>query len=229
MSKHTRVAGGTVTAPDDDLKGYSAVVVVYDVTDDYETRFQPGVFARSLGERMPQNTWGHSWSDVIGRMDDVLEDSDARLRAHFRLDLDMIPGTDRPAVPRAYQAQAQLRSGTLTDVSVGFSREQSVLGGDDRIEFIRAELDEVGLVLRGAVPGAEVDGLRHRRVSVDELAKLAQRIEAGTLTEAEALRAIQLIERAGEQPPAPPAEQQEIEEASAELEEALAEVADLLP
>lgn len=216
-----------ITDVDSDVKGYTATIIRYGVTDDYQTRWRPGVFTRSLAEWMPVNTWGHAWSEPIGRMDDVRHDGDDRTDAHFRLDLDLIDGTDRPAVPRAWQAQTQLRSGTLRSVSVGFSREKFVVADDDVPEFVEADLDEVGLVLRGAVPGAEVTGLRSRhRVSIAELAELARRVEAGRMTEPEAQTALRLLY--GSEAQAPAGGEGGAEEVVASFEVADGSLADML-
>ena len=71
-------------------------------------------------------------------------------------------------IPRARQAYAQVKSGTLRDCSVGFSHAEKRTPTDDetrtypgvREVIERATLDEVSLVLRGAVPGAEVVSVR---------------------------------------------------------------------
>lgn len=218
-----------VAAVDEDVKGYTATIVTYGVVDDYRTKWRPGVFTRALNEWMPVNTWGHNWQLPIGQMDDVVYDGDDRTDAHFRLDLAMIPGTDRPAVPKAHEAAALLRSGTLRSVSVGFSKEKSLIDPEDDIpEFIEADLDEVGLVLRGAVPGAEVTGLRSRgmRVSIAEVAELARQIERGELTESEAQRALRLLYGGDATVPAADSPEQ-LAGPDPELAEALAE-ADLL-
>lgn len=212
-----------IGAPDEDFRGYTATIVRYGVIDDYQTRWRPGVFTRALSEWWPVNTWGHDWRDPIGRMDDVTHDGDDQTDAHFVLDLDRHPD-GAPMVPRAWQAHTQLRSGTMRHVSVGFSREKFVVADDDVPEFVEADLDEVGLVARGAVPGAEVTGLRSRmRVSIGELTELAREVEAGRLTEPEAMRALRLL-YGSEAPAVPPAAVEEPAGPDAELAEALAEV-----
>ena len=130
------------------------LAVSYGITDDYGTQFQRGTFTESLEQRLPVIAFGHDWSDPIGRATAFREDDDG-LYLTARLDIG-------GAVPRADQAYAQLRSGTLTDVSVGFMRTSSE-DRDGHVMITKAELDEVSVVLRGAVPGAKVLAVRSAR------------------------------------------------------------------
>jgi HK97 family phage prohead protease len=133
------------------------VAVTYDVVDDYGTRFSPGVFADSLKNRLPTLVWGHDWSDPIGRVVDY-NDTSKQLEITAQLD-------DPAAVPRARQAFAQLKSGTLRDMSVGFLRQEDQKAPDNLpgvTDITRGILDEVSLVLVGAVPGSQVTDVRGR-------------------------------------------------------------------
>ena len=140
-------------------------VVKYNVVDSYRTVFVPGCLARSISERMPQLTWGHSWADIIGRAFELVsDDSNDGPVVNFYLD-------DFDAVPRAKQAYAQVQSGTIDSCSIGFGWDyewhkptddelRNFPGAEEMITQV--DWDETALVLRGAVPGAKVTGWRSR-------------------------------------------------------------------
>ena len=167
------------------------------VVDDYGTVWLPDVFDASLRVSMPTLCWAHDWSEPIGQATDVAADADGTPLITFELD-------DPEAVPRAKQAQAQMKSGTIRDCSVGFVRSEWRAPTSDELTqwpgckevMVAAALDEVSLVLRGAVPGAKVVALRDGRgsVSVDLVTELARRVHAGELSEAEAQVALSLTE-----------------------------------
>lgn len=189
----TRV-GGEIRAVDD-TGTVEVIAVAYGVVDDYGSLWAPGVFARSLEERMPTFAFGHNWSEPIGR-GVFAQDTDAGQYVTLRLDLD-------ENVPRALQAHAQMRSGTLDDVSVGFSNVTRRPPTDDEKEaypgvtevILDADLDEISVVLRGAVPGAKVLAVRAAggQVDIDAAVEIARRKVAGDLSEAEADEALRLL------------------------------------
>lgn len=212
------------------------LAVAYGVTDDYGTRFVPGVFNDSLEERLPTLTFGHSWQDPIGRATAWREEPEG-LYLTFRLDL-------HDDVPRARQAWAQISSGTLDDVSVGFMRQADRTADDGVEEITKAVLDEVGVVLRGAVPGAKVLATRAAggTVEVDAAVEIARRKVAGEISEAEADEALRLLAlgggdgdgaggEGGDDPPTPPAEPDlaAIADAEAAADAALDAVTDRSP
>lgn len=165
------------------------LAVAYDIVDDYGTRFIKGVFNASLEQRLPVIAFGHDWSDPIGRAISYRE-TDEGLYLTARLDVG-------GAVPRADQAYQQMRSGTLTDVSVGFWRLADRTADDGVTEIIKGDLDEVSVVLRGAVPGAKVLAVRSKRsgelVDMDAVVAIAKKKSAGEITEAEADEALRLL------------------------------------
>lgn len=180
---------------------FEVLAVAYGVVDDYGTRFVPGVFNDSLEQRLPVIAWAHDWSEPIGRATGWREDPDVGLYITCRLDLS-------PDVPRGRQAHEQMRSETLTDVSVGFWRIADRTADDGVTEITRGDLDEVSVVLRGAVPGAKVLAVRSARsgemIDMDAVVAIAKKKSAGEITEAEADEALRLLSA----PPigAPPAE-----------------------
>lgn len=89
-----RPRGGIrVAAKRDGSKTIQARVLVYNVVDDYGSRWKPGVFAEGLRSKLPAYVWGHSWVDPIGHAIDYKDDRRA-LDMLFELD-------DFDAVPRA--------------------------------------------------------------------------------------------------------------------------------
>ena len=184
---------------DRDEHGFMARLVTYGPPDSYKTRWQRGVFTESVERHKPVLAWGHNWADPIGRLDDYDDRSDGPY-GHFRLD-------DGDYVPRAKQALYQLRSGTLTDVSVGILRRadkpyETDTGEPDGTTVItRADLDETSLVLRGAVSGAQVVASTIRSgqgMSFDQVVELSRRVKAGEMAQDDALAMIALLGAGGD-------------------------------
>src|SRR5690606_24300352 len=102
---------------------------------------------------------------------------------------------DFDAVPRARQAWAQLRSGTIDQFSVGFRVHEDRMV-DDIQHFVRATLDEVALVLVGAVPGTKLVAIRTgglvREIPVETLVAIAKKIDAGEITQEQGQAALDL-------------------------------------
>lgn len=199
------------------------------VVDDYGSLWMPDVFDRSLDERLPTLAWAHLWSEPIGRATAWAADGDLRTIT-FRLD-------DPAAVPTAGRAYAQVQSGTIDDCSVGFSNTQRRDPTDDEVKqypgirevILEADLDEVSLVLRGAVPGAKVLAVRARGLSVDAdlVIELARRVEAGDITQAQAEIALDLAAEEAGDPPDPEhdgdgCDPDDVADAEAALDDALA-------
>jgi HK97 family phage prohead protease len=185
------------------------------VVDDYGSLWLPDTFDRRMTERMavdPDDTpalcWSHDWADPIGhgiRYTANAEGPDM----DFELD-------DFDAVPRARQADAQVRSKTIRDCSVGFvairrrpptNEERGAYPGIKEV-IEDADLDEVSLVLRGAVPGAKVTGIRAKRsagtLDLDAVVEIARRKAAGEITHEEAQAAVDLLTVVEGEPPADP-------------------------
>lgn len=182
------------------------------VVDDYGSVWMPDTFDADTQARVaadpddtPSLAWAHRWHDPIGH-GLTYEPSDAGPALSFELD-------DFDAVPRAKQADAQVRSKTIRDCSVGFSDcERRTPTPEDETRWpgcteviTAARLDEVSLVLRGAVPGAKVLAVRTAgsSVEVDEGAvlALAKKVQDGEITKEAAHVALDLL--AGEPKPDP--------------------------
>jgi HK97 family phage prohead protease len=163
------------------------------VVDDYGSMWMPDTFDQSLAQRLPTLVWSHDWSDPLGRGVDYRVGPDGP-EVMFEFD-------NFDDVPQARRAYAQVRSGTIRDCSVGFSNTQRRDPTDaERAQYPgirevieKADLDEVSLVLRGAVPGAKVLAVRSAMVAEDTVLELARKVAAGTLTHAEAKAALALV------------------------------------
>lgn len=178
MKRETRT--GEIRAASEDGV-IEILAVAYGVTDDYGTQFRRGTFTESLEQRLPVIAWGHQWTEPVGRATGFRE-SDEGLYLTARLDIG-------GKVPRADQAYEQMRSGTLTDVSVGFMRRADE-EADGVTVITKADLDEVSVVLRGAVPGAKVLAVRSARsgevVDLTAVEEIARRVVAGEIDQATA-------------------------------------------
>jgi HK97 family phage prohead protease len=205
------------------------------VVDDYGSVWLPTTFDRALGERTaadpddtPSLCWAHRWDDPIAHGIAYTPSADGPTM-EFEYD-------DFEAVPRARQAHAQVASKTIRDCSVGFfawsrreaTKEDQEMWPGAREVITEADLDEVSLVLRGAVPGAKVLSQRSgAMVDVDAVVEIARRKVAGELTDEEAREAIELLggeegELEEEPPPAGGDDADEIAALEAEADELLA-------
>ena len=205
-------------ALDDNTGRFAARVIHYNVIDDYRTEFAPGVFTDSLLMRLPRIVWGHDWTDPIGRWVDY-EDTPDHLDLIGEFD-------DFEAVPRARQGYAQLKSGTIDQFSVGFmpeDGEEVMRDGQHIFRFTKARLDEVSLVLVGAVPNTQLLAIRSQSpivvrdpaaavIGKDFAASVILDLHSGKLDLADALQAIKQSQQApaaetetgDEEPPAEP-------------------------
>lgn len=205
---------------DDGARAITLHCIRPNVVDDYGSLWNPHCFDESLLLRMPTLCWSHDWSEPLGR-GLSFEPSDEGPQVKFRMD-------DFDDVPMARRAFSQVRSGTIDDCSVGFSNvdrrspteeeEKQFPGVKEVIE--KADLDEVSLVLKGAVPGAKVLATRSvaiRSGMVDEelVVTLAKKVNAGELTREEAKEALVLATVPDEKPEETP----EVEQPSETTEE----------
>jgi HK97 family phage prohead protease len=191
-----RSLGGEVRAAiSEDGKHFVTLQAVKSgVVDDFGSLWNANAFDETLAQRLPTLVWAHDWSDPIGH------------------GVSFTPGPDGPmvravfdnfdAVPRARQAFAQTESGTIRDCSVGFSevtrREptpeelKAFPGVREVIE--RATMDELSLVLAGAVPGAKVLSVRMANddalVSREDVGRIMARLATGELSLTQALNEV---------------------------------------
>lgn len=156
MSGMQRSAGVRSTA-----KGIIELrAVTYNRVDDYQSVFAPGCLTEGLRSYLPPIAFGHDWLEPIGRVTAWRDSADGPILT-ARLDTS-------PDVPRGRQVLAQIESGTLTDVSIGFhSAVRREPTDAERVQFpgvreiiTKASLSEVSVVLEGAVPGSRVLSVR---------------------------------------------------------------------
>lgn len=182
----------------DDAPGVTLRAIRPGVVDDYGSLWEPDAFDESLEERLPTLCWAHNWSEPLGPGLAFRTSSDGP-------DIDF-GFSDFDAVPQARRAHAQVVDGTIQDCSVGFWDAQRRDPTDEEVKkypgirevIIKAKLDEVSLVLRGAVPGANVMGVRSPQGSVDAAIELARRVAEGEITSDEAKAAWDLMVVDGE-------------------------------
>lgn len=186
-----------VRFPDGASGEFEALVLPYNVVDTYGTVWEPGVFTESLGRRMPVLVWGHDWHEPIGRATgwrEVPSGPGAGLYMTFRL-------SNPDVVTRAAQAYEQLRDGTLDNFSVGFIREEqrdaSEEYGPGVVAITRAQLDEVSIVIVGAVRGTRLLSVREQRrsmvVPMDEAERLLLALYAGEVDLADTLGQLKVM------------------------------------
>jgi HK97 family phage prohead protease len=155
---------------------FRARVLNYDVLDDYRTHFAPGQWTAQL-ERgdYPPLLYGHDWMSLASVLGRAIDHTDTRTS------LDLLYRLDTDANSLAKQAAAQLKSGTLREFSIGFTRTadepSEVFPGATRITA--SFLDETSIVPRGAVPGTQV--LSMRRADHDRLMAMAPEARARAL------------------------------------------------
>ena len=225
--KHKRqhVRGEIRAAEIDGKPGVTLKAITPGVVDDYGTVWMADVFDEALAARGPVLCWAHDWGEPLGPMVTYRTGAGGP-------EIDFV-FSDFDDVPMARRAHSQVSDGTIRDCSVGFMRREWRQATDADQErwpgatevITKADLDEVSLVLRGAVPGAAVLSVRSGAGTIDTEAFLdiAKRKAAGELTDAEAKVALELLEQLGggegdEEPPAggPSAEELAEVEAAAE-------------
>lgn len=210
--------------------GVTLKTITPNIVDDFGSVFMADAFDASIEARMPVLCWGHDWAEPLGpaRLTRKADDGAPEIDFEF---------SDFDAVPMARRAHAQVADGTILDCSVGFSDTERRNPTDEEkarwpgcTEVItKASLDEVSLVLRGAVPGAKVVSVRSGKaqIDLDAVVDLARRVSSGEITQEEAQTAADLLADAvdPEQPPAaePPLDEPEpAEDMTDDIDAALA-------
>lgn len=199
-----------------DVKGSNgrqkwATAVTYNTVDDYGTLWVPGVFDEALDTRMPTILYGHDWGNldhVLGKGIDHRQTPDDVGPAGVDV---LIEFDDPEFVPMVRQALWQVNNKTLRDVSVGFEREEwrtrDKLSDDEKTTgaeeaMVKAGMDELSIVVRGAVTGAQLrtKGKRMAAIDLDAVLELGRRQLAGEITKEEAQAAIGLLAAEPEAP-----------------------------
>lgn len=206
--------------------GVTLKVITPYVVDDYGSVFMPDAFDESLATRAPVLCWAHEWEEPLGPYVSHMADTDGAPVVDFAF-------SDFEAVPQSRRAHAQVGDGTIRDCSVGFSDTVRRSPTEDEIKLwpgvreviTKASLDEVSLVLRGAVPGAKVLSMRSGgQVPIDAVVELAKRVSAGELTEADARAALDLLGTPAEGVQPVEAPVVEVPDMTADIDAALASI-----
>jgi HK97 family phage prohead protease len=192
MKRETRKAE-IRAAQVDGKPGVTLHAITTGVVDDYGSFWMPDAFDKSLEARLPTLCWSHDWSEPLGPATGYrIGDNGPEIDFAF---------SDFDAVPMARRAHAQVGDGTIRDCSVGFwdtqrrdpTPEEEARYPGIREVILKAQLDEVSLVLRGAVPGAKVLAMRGAKVAVDAAVDLARRVQDGEITSEQAKAALDLL------------------------------------
>jgi HK97 family phage prohead protease len=226
--RHARTEVRAATT-DDGMRVVTLQPIVPNLVDDYGSVFMPDTFDESLAARMPTLAWAHSWQAPIGRAMAWAKDGDLR-SIEFRV-------ADTQQARDAYELCQPGPNGeppVIDDCSVGFSNTKRREPTDDELErwpgareiITKADLDEVSLVLRGAVPGAKVLALRSRdgrvaSVAEDVVMDVARKVAAGEMSDAEGKAYLDLV--ASDDGTAPPADPELDDQPTVTVDEALAE------
>lgn len=182
-----------------------ATAVTYNTVDTYGTLWRPGVFDEALGERMPVVLYGHDWSSlnhVLGAGIDWRQTPADVGPAGVDVLIEFLADDEHAERAMRLLAKDATSAGpVLRDVSVGFERREWARRSDltaDELKMgaeeamIRAGMDELSLVVAGAVPGAQVRSALGA-VDLDAVVEIARRKAAGDLTDAEARAALDLL------------------------------------
>lgn len=203
--------------PPDEAGGahrFWARVLNYGVLDDYNTEWAPGVFAESLGDRMPRLAYGHAGGfdirNLVGVGIDAREAPAGTLGPDDPGGLDVcFEMSDFDAVPTSRQFWSQLgdpvRSvpSVIDQFSVGFGRQEdepsakfSDVPGARRIT--KGWLQEVSGVMTGAVPGTKLLAMSRsagQEVEVQFVNNVLGRQALGEITLEDALHEIRTAAR----------------------------------
>lgn len=132
------------------FEGYANL---WDVTDSYGTRFLQGAFrSGGLDDKPYALLWMHDPTHVVGTFTAREDERGLRIEGRFA------------ATERGQEARALAQMGAAPELSVGFSRQQTL--ADDETGIVSAELVEVSLITArmASTPGAALTGVRGRDV-----------------------------------------------------------------
>ena len=204
-------AGAVRVVEDADEPSVALQMLSYFRVDAYGSLWTPGVLTAGISRRLPQLAWGHNWGNVIGRaVPGTYIDNEVGPRMRFYFD-------DFEADPVARNIYSKVKRGTLDECSIGFGWDYIARDPTDeeyqkypgvREVMIEVDLDEVSIVLRGAVPDAKVvaGSVRSKQktlfltsrspvmVDREEAARVATELAAGTM---DLLTALQFLETTG--------------------------------
>lgn len=207
-----------------------ATAVTYGGADQYGTLWLPSCFNAGLEERMPTILYGHDWTSlehVLGQGIDYQDTPEGCQVLIEFADPELVSGA------RLAMTLSAPPNPILSDVSVGFDRQEWTALDDLTAEqraagakeaMVRAQMDELSLVIRGAVNGAQmrdrrswvIDGtvltepvqpaepvratkplevhVGNSTIDIDALIALAKRKAAGDIDDRQIRAALEIIE-----------------------------------
>ncbi len=177
MLDYRAIPGTEVRAINDDRHTVEARILTYNRSDNHGSVWTPGVFAKSLAERLPPVCWGHDQKRPIGRVTSYRDGTDA-------LDV-TIKMADPGSVPDARMAWSMLTDGIIDAWSVGFngaqvmpvpSSQRSAYGSNPAREVISsARLGEISAVANASVPGTATLALRRQSYATMDVDRIFAR------------------------------------------------------
>lgn len=186
MTTELREAIGEIRSINEQNKTADVRVVSYNIADSYGSVWEPGVFDESLRSKLPSACWGHERTSIFGSVREY-DSTPTHLDATLGF-------ADFGDVPLARMAYSLMKDQHVKDTSFAFARypggwrderndtsyKPTLPGESERLS--RARLDEVSVVLTGAVPGSQV--LNVRGTLLDD-------VRAGRMTVSDALKAFE--------------------------------------
>lgn len=173
---------------DDGRHYFTARIVNYEVPDSYRTSWAPGVFTRSLEQKLPTAVFAHQWDRPIGKVVSYQEQSDG-LDVTVRM-------SDLEVNPDAKRMYYHLKDQEIEEFSFAFERVNEEPDPNHRgvARILEASLDEVSPVLKGSVPGTRVLAMRSGDEPVDKAfaAELLIKFHSGEIDLADALQALKV-------------------------------------
>ncbi len=234
--RHRGVPAGRIRAEVAEVEGKDIPTVTlqmltYFDVDSYGSLWTPGVLTAGIRKRLPQLAWSHSWSEIIGRaLPDTYVDNEIGPQLTFYFN-------NFDDVPTARRIYSQIKDGTLDECSIGFGWDYIARDPteDEREQYpgvrevmIEAALDEVSIVLRGAVPNAKVIGVRSREgnrflgqrqpmmIDAEEASRIITEVKGGHMDLLTALQQVSEASVASDEQPVSPTVEPEKTESSEE-------------
>lgn len=150
-----------ITGFDEGTGIIEAAAVTYNATDTYNTRFLPGCFTawlrRDLDKGVVPLVWSHNHSRRVGKLVDFKDSPDKLVVIAQLDDPAKVPEDKAIWIRKAWEG---VRRRILDEFSVMLARDQVRTAPDGALEFVKARMVHLGIVLEGAVPGAVLLGTR---------------------------------------------------------------------
>lgn len=157
--EHRFVGLGELVINDAEARTFEGYGCRFGVIDSYRTVFERGCFAESLAEWRSEKAWPsfylqHDWDLIIGGWNDIYEDNTG-----------LVVKGDFLNSAWGEHARALVKEKRARGLSIGFVPQAVRIENDDdwekRVRYVtKAQLWEISLVERPAVPGSGVTAIR---------------------------------------------------------------------